>query len=122
MAEGGLSDRFFYAADLPERLGGEAGGIPSVYFAWKEAGNDWSPLSFRDLTLREDWRSASNPGTLRWYYQRLTLMQQGEAAYENDEGLWLTDGSCYTGDFLETEDGRALTNFTGPYPDGEIHH
>ena len=59
---------------------------------------------------------------LRDAYRNLPLMQSGGLANVQADQLWLSDGSLYTADFLETAFGPALTYLTGPYPDGEVRH
>ena len=117
--EDGFTDRCFYSADMPEAYGGS--GIPSVTFTWQEQGADWSPLSLE--TLAEARYLPSEPADALWdAYRNLPLMQSGGLANVQADQLWLSDGSLYTADFLETAFGPALTYLTGPYPDGEVRH
>ncbi len=127
LLEGGLSERCFYSADMPERYGGEAGSIPSVYFAWWELGIEWSPLRFQSVTEQPDYQDAWQTKILSWYYDQLWLMQTGAEAFVRGDGLteqelWLTNGDLFTATFQETDHGLALTCLTGPYPDGQVYH
>lgn len=117
--EEGFTDRCFYSADMPEAYGGS--GIPSVTFTWQEQGADWSPLSVQTLA-GERYLPAERVDALRDAYRNLPLMQSGSLANVQADQLWLSDGSLYTADFLETDFGPALTCLTGPYPDGEVRH
>ena len=117
--EDGFTDRCFYSADMPEAYGGS--GIPSVTFTWQEQGADWSPLSVQTLA-GERYLPAERVDALRDAYRNLPLMQSGSLANVQADQLWLSDGSLYTADFLETDFGPALTCLTGPYPDGEVRH
>lgn len=117
--EDGFTDRCFYSADMPEAYGGS--GIPSVTFTWREQGADWSPLSVRTLAEAR-YLPAERADALRDAYRNLPLMQPGSLANVQADQLWLSDGSLYTADFLETDFGPALTCLTGPYPDGEVRH
>ena len=117
--EDGFTDRCFYSADMPAAYGGS--GIPSVTFTWKEQGADWSPLSVQALA-EERYFPAERVDALRDAYRNLPLMQSGSLANVREDQLWLSDGSLYTADFLDTDFGPALTCLTGPYPDGEVRH
>ena len=117
--EDGFTDRCFYSADMPEAYGGS--GIPSVTFTWQEQGADWSPLSVQTLA-GERYLPAEHADALRDAYRNLPLMQSGGLANVQADQLWLSDGSLYTANFLETAFGPALTYLTGPYPDGEVRH
>lgn len=74
----GFDQRSFYSMDFSERYGG---GIPGLYIAWRESGNDWYPLSFAEAVQPDSWVGESE--LLRWYYERLDLFATGEAAYAN---------------------------------------
>ena len=117
--EDGFTDRCFYSADMPEAYGGS--GIPSVTFTWQEQGADWSPLSVQALAEKR-YLPAEHADALRDAYRNLSLMRSGSLANVQDDQLWLSDGSLYTADFLDTDFGPALTCLTGPYPDGEVRH
>lgn len=114
----GFNQRSFYSMDFSERCGGS--GIPGLYIAWRELGNDWSPLSFAEAVHPESWLAESE--LLRWYYERLDLFSTGEAAYANLDELYLTNGDSYLAVFQETGQGKALTSLHGPYPGGVINH
>ena len=117
--EDGFTDRCFYSADMPETYGGS--GIPSVTVTWREQGADWSPLSVRALAEAR-YLPAEHAEALRDAYRCLPLMQGGSLANAQADQLWLSDGSLYTADFLETDFGPALTRLTGPYSGGEVRH
>lgn len=114
----GFNQRSFYSMDFGENYGGR--GIPGLYIAWQELGNDWSPLSFAEAVHPESGVAESE--ILRWYYDRLSIFSSGEADYANFEELYLTNGDSYLGSFQETEWGKALTSLHGPYPDGIVNH
>ena len=42
--------------------------------------------------------------------------------YANWGDLWLENGDGYLYFMKDTEYGPALTNLTGPYPNGEVNH
>ena len=98
--EDGFTDRCFYSADMPAAYGGS--GIPSVTFTWKEQGADWSPLSVQALA-EERYFPAERVDALRDAYRNLPLMQSGSLANVREDQLWLSDGSLYTADFLDTD-------------------
>lgn len=114
----GFNQRSFYSMDFSESYSGS--GIPGLYIAWQELGNDWSPLSLAEAVHPESWVAESD--LLRWYYERLDLFSTGEAAYANLDELYLTNGDSYLAEFHETEQGKVLGALHGPYPGGVINH
>lgn len=121
----GCNQRCFFSADLGGDYGA-AGGIPDLYIAWKELGNDWSPLSLEDAARPEAWVAEEN--TLRWYYDRLEVLHTGEAAietggqYAGERYLYLENGDLFVGQLENTHWGLVMTSLIGPYPDGEVNH
>ncbi len=121
----GFNQRSFFTADFSRDYGG-SGSIPSLHIAWKELGNDWSPLSLEEAVLPG---AEIPPETvLTWYYNRLRIFRTGEPALETDGGfpweryLYLEDGSLFVGYFQDTDQGPVLTDLLGPYPDGVVNH
>lgn len=114
----GFEQRSFYSMDFGENYGGR--GIPGLYIAWQELGNDWSPLAFVDAVHPESGVEKSE--VFRWYYDRLDIFSTGEADYANFEELYLLNGDSYLASFQDTEWGKALTSLHGPYPDGIVNH
>lgn len=120
----GFNQRSFFSADFSENYGGQ--GIPQFYIAWRELGNDWSPLSLAESVL--SGRTVPRERVLAWYYDRLDIFRTGEAARETDgemeeeRYLYVEDGDLFVGTLRDTELGPALVSLYGPYPDGEINH
>lgn len=120
----GFNQRSFFTLDFPETYGGSA--IPGFRIAWRELGNDWSPLSLADAEQPESWVALES--LLRWYYDRLEILHTGTVALETDGGfpwernLYLEDGALYVGSFQETDQGLTLESLLGPYPDGMANH
>lgn len=120
----GFNQRSFFSADFSENYGGQ--GIPQFYIAWRELGNDWSPLSLAESVL--SGRTVPQERVLAWYYDRLDIFRTGEAARETDgemeeeRYLYVEDGDLFVGTLRDTELGPALVSLYGPYPDGEINH
>lgn len=128
----GFNQRSFYCFSLNSALGSynDDNLIPSLHISWRELGNDWSPLAFADAVKPE---GSSTAEKMRWYYNRLPVLQTGEAAETSFPEPEKLDG-VYTGElFSETGalysmscgfvDGEpALTDIYGPYPDGVANH
>ena len=108
---------------------GNVDNIPSLRIAWKELGNDWSPLSLADAVRPESWVEGEAE-TMLWYYGRMKFFsteaagsaKRGDPSYANLGELWLENGDLYNYFMEETEYGPALTSITGPYPDGIVNH
>lgn len=121
----GFNQRAFFSADFSENYGG-SGSIPQLHIAWRELGNDWSPLSLAEAVLPE--RPVPQETVLEWYYGRLDVFRTGEAARETDgeieeeRYLYLENGDLFVGTLRDTDWGPALVSLYGPYPGGELNH
>lgn len=119
----GFNQRSFFTLDFSEEYGGA--GIPGFRIAWRELGNEWSPLSLAEAALPE---GVPGEQLLSRYYDRLRILRTGEIARETggefpgERNLYLEDGSLFVGSFQETERGPVLETLLGPYPDGEVNH
>lgn len=124
----GFNQRSFFSMDFDTRCG-NVDNIPSLRIAWKELGNDWSPLSLADAVRPESWVEGEAE-TMLWYYGRMKFFsteaagsaKRGDPSYANLGELWLENGDLYNYFMEETEYGPALTSITGPYPDGIVNH
>ena len=120
----GFNQRSFFTADFGEGWGGQ--GIPQLRIAWRELGNDWSPLSLAESVLPGP--EVPRETVLEWYYDRLEVFRTGEAAIETDgdfpeeRNLYLENGDLFVGHFQETDWGPALVSLYGPYPGGVVNH
>lgn len=128
----GFNERNFFSAHLGENYGGF--GIPSFHIAWRELGNEWSPLSFAEALHPE----GNDPNEqIRWYYERMQFFNTGEVdkmsclalepdaeqyGYQGSGEFFLTDGSLFTVGYLPVDGVTALMNLYGPYPDGVANH
>lgn len=121
----GFNQRSFFSADLSENYGGN-GSIPQFHIAWRELGNDWSPLSLEEAV--RPGQSVPREKVLEWYYDRLDIFRTGEAAQETDgelpeeRNLYLENGDLFVGYFQETDWGPALVSLYGPYSGGVVNH
>lgn len=121
----GFNQRSFFSADFSENYGG-SGSIPQFRIAWRELGNDWSPLSLEEAV--RPGQSVLREKVLEWYYDRLDIFRTGEAAQETDgelpeeRNLYLENGDLFVGYFQETVWGPALVSLYGPYPGGVVNH
>ena len=116
----GFNQRSFFSMDFNTRYG-NTDNIPSLRIAWKELGNDWSPLSLEQSVRPESWVEGEAETAL-WYYDRMKFFSTGEASYVNSGQLWLENGDLYLYFIEETEYGPIPKGITGPYPDGVVNH
>ena len=118
----GFNQRSFFTLDFDTRYG-NTDNIPSIRIAWKELGNDWSPLSVGDAACPGP--SMKEEEAMLWYYDRMKVFRTGEPAYASAGApgeLWLENGDLYFCTVLDTKYGPVLADMTGPYPDGVVNH
>ena len=115
----GFNQRSFFVCGFNTRCG-NVDNIPSIHIAWRELGNDWSPLSLEEAVLPEDGMSEAE--AMLWYYDRMEIFSTGEPRQASLGDLWLADGDLYVYYMEDTAYGPVLTSITGPYPNGEINH
>ena len=115
----GFDQRSFYSVHLPEDL--EGVGIPSFHIAYREMEScEWSPLSLREAICPPE--GVEQAEALKWVYDRMTLFHSGEVERIVGEELTCTNGDLFLCTLQETAHGWVLTDFYGPYPNGEVNH
>lgn len=94
----------FCQMQLGVSCGGGSGRIPGVELKWQEQGFASSPLH----AVPNGLPYSSCPSSLSFYFDKLHFLAEGEVAQATVEELFLTDGSRFTGELLESESHQLL--------------
>lgn len=106
---------YFCQMQLGANCGGSVERIPGVDLTWQEQGFAHSPLHAGSYGLPY----SSNVAPLSYYFDQLHFLADGEVAQATEEELFLTDGSHFIGELMDSgEDHQILLlSLHGPMKD-----